>query len=179
MSKARTKPNTKAKPIAKAREKAEPATKTKAQESYETGLNLENRVAKWLTSQFGYEVKKRDLVRGLVSKRPYEMDVHGIKKQLFGLSKYHLWVECKAYKIKRAHLTKLVESARDVKEFYENDHVSWKPDMLMLVSTEGFDIDALGLAKRYSIYCVTAGKAFTFEGKMDKSNLENLDGSDY
>jgi len=164
---------------AKSKSKSKIVTKTKAQESYETGVNLENRVAKWLVSQFGYEVKKRDLARGKHSQRPHEVDIHGIKKQLLGLSKYHLWVECKAYKIKRVNVSKLVESAIDVKDAESDGIEKWKADMLMLVSSEGFDIDALGLAKKYSIYCVTAGRTFTFEGKMKKSNLEALDESEY
>ena len=163
----------------KTKVKAKAVTKTKGQESYETGVNLENRVAKWLVSQFGYEVIKRDLVKGKISKRPYEVDIHGIKGQIFGLSKIHLWVECKAYKIKRTNLTKLIESARDAKDAHDDGHEKWKAHMLMLVSSQGFDIDAIGLAKKYRIYCVHADKNFTFEGKMKRSDFEELEYSEY
>jgi hypothetical protein len=161
--------------------KAKTKGKTKGQESYETGVNLENRVAKWLTSQFGYNCVKRDLARGKISKRPYEVDIHGIKEELFGVFKTHLWVECKAYTVKRAHITKLVESARDVKDLYEehDDIQKWSPSMLMLASNHGFDVDAFGLANKYKIYCVNAGKTFEFAGKMNREDFENKEGSRY
>lgn len=156
------------------------ATK-KGQKAFEKGVNLENRVARWLTSQFGYKCKKRDLARGKISKRPYEVDIHGIKEGFLGLSKTHLWVECKAYRIKRLHVTKLVESVRDVKELNEEheDMQKWSPSMLMLASSQGFDIDALGLANKYKIYCVTAGKVFNFAGKRNKEDFENKEESEY
>lgn len=52
------------------------------------------------------------------------------------------WGECKAYTVKRAHVTKLVESVRNVKELNEeNDDVQkWSPNMLMLASNHGFDV---------------------------------------
>jgi hypothetical protein len=169
MPKAKTKPKTKA------------ATKKKGQKSYETGVNLENRVAKWLSSQFGYNCAKRDLARGKISKRPYEVDIHGIKEELFGLSKTHLWVECKAYTVKRTHVTKLVESARDVKELNEehDDIQKWSPSILMLASNHGFDVDAVGLADKYKIYCVNAGTTFGFAGKRNRADFENKESSKY
>ena len=161
--------------------KAKTKGKPRGQKSHETGVNLENRVARWLTSQFGYNCAKRDLARGKISKRPYEVDIHGIKEEFFGISKTHLWVECKAYVVKRAHITKLVESARDVKDLNEehDDIQKWSPSMLMLASNHGFDVDALGLANKYKIYCVNAGKTFEFAGKMNREDFENKEGSKY
>ena len=121
------------------------------------------------------------MARGKISKRPYEVDIHGIKEELFGVFKTHLWVECKAYVVKRAHITKLVESARDVTDLNEehDDIQKWSPSMLMLASNHGFDVDALGLADKYKIYCVNAGKTFEFAGKMKREDFENKEGSKY
>jgi hypothetical protein len=155
------------------------SSKKRGKEAYETGVKLENRVAKWLKTQFGYKCKKRDLARGKISKRPYEVDIHGIKEEVFGVFKTHLWVECKAYNVKRTHVTKLVESARDVKDANDVDIEKWSPSMLMLVSNHGFDIDALGLANKYHIYSVKVGKSFEFIGKMSRENFEEKEESKY
>jgi len=64
--------------------------KKRGKKAYETGAKLEDRVARWLKSQFGYECKKRDLARGGISKRPYEVDIHGIKNELLGILKTHI-----------------------------------------------------------------------------------------
>jgi hypothetical protein len=119
---------------------------------------------------------KGGIWRGKISKRPYEVDIHGIKEELFGVIKTHLWVECKAYKVKRTHVTKHVETARDVKNAYEDDIEKWSPSML--VSNIGFDIDAVGLADKYKIYCVNAEKVFAFVGKMKRNNLEDKEKSE-
>ena len=146
--------------------KAKPASLTRGQKACEKGANLEKRVSKWLKSQFGYTCVMRDLARGKISKRPYEVDVHGVKAGI--LSKTHLWVECKAYRVKRVQVTKLVESAKDVKDINEQESglQKWSPNMLMLVSSVGFDIDAIGMADKYKIYCVHASeKNFEFQGE--------------
>ena len=164
-------------PKAKTKSKFKPVAKTKGQKSYETGVNLENRVAKWLTSQFGYSCKKRVLVRGKVSKRPYEIDVHAQRKGL--LNQNDLWVECKAHRAKRIHITKFVETAIDVKDANNDGIEEYYPDLLMLVSDKGFDIDAIQMADKYDIYCVNAGKTFEFVGKMDREDFENRETSEY
>jgi len=153
--------------------------KTKrGKKSYEKGAQLENRVARWL-KRLGCECKQNDLVRGKIAKRPYEVDIHATSKELLGLITRHIWVECKAYKVKRTHMTKLVESARDVRDAYDDELEKWKPDMLMTVSSVGFDIDALGMARKYSIYCVNAGKTFKFVGKMAKQDFLDHVESEY
>jgi hypothetical protein len=160
-----------------------PATKkakSRGKRAYESGAKLEKRVARWLKSRFGYKYKKNELVRGKISKRPYEVDVHGIKEEIFGIFKTHLWVECKAYKIKRTQVTKLVESARDVRDLAEDSDIQkWSPSMLMLVSNKGFDVDALGMANKYKIYCVKAGKTYEFVGKRSKGHFEGQEDSNY
>lgn len=156
-----------------------PKTKAKGRgkKAYEKGAKLESRVARWLKSQFGYECIKRKLMRGKISKRPYEVDIHARKEGWF--SDTDLWVECKAYKIKRTHVTKLVESARDVRDAAEDGIEEWYPDMLMLVSSKGFDVDAIGMANKYCIYCVKAGNKFDFMGKMDRDDFENEETSEF
>jgi hypothetical protein len=140
--------------------------------SNQKGLALENRTSKWLTSQFGYKCI-HDSARGKVSHRPYDVDVHGVKGSIF---KSHLWVECKAFKIKRVNVTKLIECAKDVKDL-NNEGAGlqkWSPSMLMLVASDGFDVDAIGMAEKYNIYCVHAKPtAFEFVGKRKRQHLED------
>jgi hypothetical protein len=46
--------------------------------------------------------------------------------------------------------------------------------MLMLVASEGFDIDAINMAEKYKIYCVHATpKSFDFVGKRTRQHLED------
>jgi len=161
--------------------KKTPKTKVqkRGKKAYETGVKLEERVARWLKSQFGYKCKKREEMRGKISKRPYDVDVHAYKEGLLGFGRTDVWVESKAYKIKRTHVSKLVESARDVKDAFEDDIEEWAPDILMLVSNKGFDIDAIGMADKYHIYCVKAERTFEFVGKMSREDFENKETSEY
>lgn len=116
-------------------------------------------------------------MRGKISKRPYEVDVHARKEGFLVTQIYELNV--KPYKIKRTHVTKLVESARDARDAAEASIEKWYPDMLMLVSNNGFDVDAIGMADKYCIYCVKAGKTFDFVGKMNRDDFENEETSEY
>jgi hypothetical protein len=60
----------------------------------------------------------------------------------------------------------------------DNEDVQpWSPNMLMLVSDEGFDSDAAKLADKYKIYCVHANKTFEFVGKQKRNNMEDGDES--
>lgn len=146
-------------------------------QAYEIGKKLEDRVATWLTKQ-GYTCKKRVLVRGKVSARPYEVDIYATKGMLF---KHHIWVECKAHRVKRTFVHKLAESARDVKKMNDSDEDVQRlsPNMLMLVSDEGFDSDALRQADEYLIYCVHANKTFEFVGKRKRGDLEEGENSEF
>jgi Holliday junction resolvase-like predicted endonuclease len=153
-------------------------TKTKKGiEAYETGKRLEDRVATWLTKQ-GYTCKKRLLARGKTEARPYEVDIYATKGRL---TKHRLWVECKAHKVKRTFVQKLVVEARDVKEMNDanSDVQSWAPNMLMIVSDEVFDSDAVKLADRYKIYCVHTNKTFEFIGKRKRGDLKNGETSEF
>jgi Holliday junction resolvase-like predicted endonuclease len=153
------------------------AKSEKGVQAYATGKKLEDRVATWLTKQ-GYTCKKRVLARGKVAARPYEVDIYATKGIVF---KHHLWVECKAHRVKRTFVHKLVESARDVKEMNDADEdvQNWSPNMLMLVSDEGFDSDASKLADKYLIYCVHANKTFEFVSKRKRDDLEEGESSEF
>ena len=149
--------------------------------SYDKGLALERRVASWLRRTYGFSCTTRDLVRGLAVKRPYEVDVHAtITKGRIRKKEIDVWVECKALKVKRVHITKLITSAEDVRDAAEEGIAEWYPDILMIVSNKGFDIDAIGWADRTGIYCVEAGeRSYRFVGEMTREDFEKLKPSDY
>lgn len=89
-------------------------------------------------------------------------------------------MECKAFRIKRVNVTKLIECAKDVRDLNENDSgmQNWNPNMLMLVASEGFDVDAIGMANKYKIYCVHAkSNAFEFVGKRTRQDFEDKENS--
>jgi len=146
--------------------------KKKGVQAYESGKQLENRVAKWLTKQ-GYTCWKSINARGKTESRPYDVDVYATKGKVY---KHHIWVECKAYKVKRSHIFKLVGSAKDVKDLYEQhpEVQKWASNMLMLVSNKGFDEDALRLASKHRIYCVIAGRTFQFIGRMSREGMKDV-----
>jgi len=153
-------------------------TKKKGLTAFEKGVKLEKRASKWLTSQFGYQCT-HELARGKISQRPHDVDVHG---EIGSFFKTHLWVECKAFRVKRANVSKLVESAKDVRDLYEHDSglQKWNPNILMLVASDGFDVDAIGIADKYKIYCVHAKpNAFEFVGKRTRQNFENKENSSF
>lgn len=66
-------------------------------------MDLEQRTSDWLKRIFGFDTKIRDIANGKVATRPYEVDVHGTKKEgfLFIKDQFDVWVECKVPKIKR------------------------------------------------------------------------------
>lgn len=147
----------------------------------EKGLELELRVTSWLSNSFGFDTKHDDLVRGYAVKRPHQVDVHGIKKKGMLIKfTYHLWAECKAHKVNRDHIRKLVANAQDVKEANERGIADWFPDVLMVCSDTGFDIDAIGWANKHKVYCVKVrNRSYRFIGNMTRKNLEQLKPSEY
>ena len=155
-----------------------------ARERYEKGKALEKQVALWLKRVFGFEVKSSEQVHGASVKRPHEVDVHAWKeiKRFLGLKRTYLdvWVECKATRVKRMHVMKLLEQARDVRDAYEEGKEEWYPHILMIVSSEGFDDDALRLADKYGIYCVLRKKGrYEFVGEMTREDFEEGIESEY
>jgi hypothetical protein len=54
----------------------------------------------------------------------------------------------------------------------DEDVQNWSPNMLMLVSDEGFDSDDSKLADKYLIYRVHANKTFEFVSKRGQDHLE-------
>ncbi|MBM9502848.1 hypothetical protein JWG44_21580 [Leptospira sp. 201903071] len=70
------------------------------------------------------------------------------------------WIECKDLKgkVKRKDVMKLSSSVDDV---MENKTALWKPDKVIIVSSNGFDQDALAIAESKDIICYEkAGKGF-------------------
>lgn len=121
-------------------------------EALKKGQALENIAAGWAKRKLGCkEIKMRELVRGKTAIRPWEVDVHGIRKFLLGSE--HVWIECKVHRVKRKHVLKLKDAIDDVKEAYDDDIAEWEPDEAFIVSPAGFDIDALRLAKKHKIKC--------------------------
>jgi hypothetical protein len=71
------------------------------------------------------------------------------------------WVECKNLKgrVKRDHIFKLKSVVRDVRKARKSR--AWHPNIVMMVSGNGFDIDALKMAKAHNITCYQRdGKGF-------------------
>lgn len=70
------------------------------------------------------------------------------------------WIECKDLKtkVKRKDVMKLSVSSEDVKE---NKTALWKPDKVIIVSSKGFDQDALAMAESKDIICYEkSGRGF-------------------
>lgn len=67
-------------------------------------------------------------------------------------STVNAWVECKDRKtrVKRADVQKLVMSVKDVRDLKQSD---WFPDRIVMVSTAGFDVDALSVARDHGVVC--------------------------
>jgi len=64
----------------------------------------------------------------------------------------HVWVECKnlSSKVKRDHIFKLKSAVSDVRKARDR---KWNPDLVIMVSGAGFDIDALNFARANNILC--------------------------
>ena len=144
------------------------------------GRELEKQVAD-LFSDADWEVRKNDLVRGYSVKRPYEVDVHAFISEGFLIKKRtDVWVECKAHKVKRDHIIKLVAAAEDVRLAASNRIAEWYPDILVACSNKGFDIDALGWADMKGVYCLLLTKKESeFIGKMTQEMFTRREPSKY
>ncbi len=181
-----------------------------------TGKSFEIEFADWMEEELGYqETKTRVRVKGKVSDRGYEPDIHGIyfdrkwdviRKLGIGLmvlalltiflprefkwfkdistqivgsvtpdlvgyallivgalgfilaykardrTTTHAWVECKDRKtsVKRLDIVKLASDVEDVRKLKE---AKWHPDDVIMVSSSGFDHDALEFAEEKDIIC--------------------------
>lgn len=157
--------------------------KKTAKERVKKGAAFEERVARWLKQAFNFEdVRLRELVRGKISKRPYEVDIHAVKtvKRFLGKRPVDVWVECKTTRVRRADVVKLVESARDVRAACESGIEEWYPDMLVIVSEKGFDVDAIMRANESKIYCILAKpRRYEFVGDLKREDFEACVASEY
>ena len=166
----------------------------KGEESYQKGRDFEEKVAEWLKKSYGFDCQTRDWVRASSTQRGYDVDVHAWKttgytlpmKQIPRLmvkgeaelqeERVDVWVECKAYKVKHRHIRDLISKVKDLKESCAKGVSEWCPDILMVVSNYGFDIDALGLANEYRVYCVEFGeKGRKFIGDLTSADLKDLE----
>lgn len=121
--------------------------------AFKKGQSLEKRVAIWVKRTLGWKTTKlRELVRGKTTRRPWEVDIHAEK----WLGLRHAWIECKAHKVKRMHILKLKDAVDDVKEAHDEGIEKWAPNEIIMVSSVGFDSDALALAKKHEIKCFLA-----------------------
>jgi len=144
------------------------------------GMEFEKRVARWLAKEFGADCELRVLARGKTSKKPYEVDIlancPAVERRALGLIKREtikqVWVECKAQRVNREHIAKLLMATADVAEAYdEGIEEEIYPDIVMVVGT-GFDSDAVALANEKNIYCVEAGsRGFRFVGRLTKEDF--------
>ena len=118
------------------------------------GSALEKRVAKWAKMKYDYDkVKINDRAKGSAVTRGHEIDVHVVKGKGFLSSGYDVWIECKAVKVNRTHVMKLRGQVDDVKQAYDEEIEEWYPKEVLIVSSSGFDIDALRLANNYGYEC--------------------------
>jgi len=120
-----------------------------------------------------------ELVRGKISKRAYEVDVHAwifIKRILRKNKRVDAWIECKNLKtsVKRMHVNSLIRKAQDLREGWEEGFEEWYADILMIFSTSGFDIDAIRIANEHDIYLVNVDRKYDFVGNMTREGFNEL-----
>jgi len=160
-----------------------PRTGSSAEKRAKKGAAFEQRVARWLKQAFNFEdIKIRELVRGKIAKRPYEVDIHATKtiKRLLRRRPIDVWVECKTTRVRRTDVVKLVESARDVRAACEDGIEEWYPDMLVIVSESGFDVDAIMRANESKVYCILAKpRRYEFVGDLKREDFEACVASEY
>ena len=157
-----------------------PVSRSRARAAQKRGHKFEKRVARWAKRYFkAKEVKINELVNGLRVKRPYEIDVHVYWEEsifslpsLLGGGDHDLWIECKDIKgnIKRHHIFKLIESAKDIEDACKKGREKFYFDCLAIATTSGFDQDALAYATDHKVACIV------FDGKRFKIiNRDEID----
>ena len=154
----------KAKVVQQAKPPLTKALRAEAKETtHEKGQRFEDQVAAWARRKFKTDFAQSALARGAAVQRPHQVDIHVQKKAgLFGGAD-DIWIECKHMKstVKRTHISKLVNDAKDVYEAFEKGGEKLYYNGLMFVSTSEFDIDALNYANEYDVLCVHFdGKAY-------------------
>jgi len=147
------------------------------------GHDFEKQVASWVTRQ-GFNTILNELVRGKVSKRAYEVDVHAwtiVKRFLRSNKRVDVWVECKNLKnaVKRSHINSLIRKAQDLRKGWDEGFEEWYADLLMVCSTSGFDIDAIRIANEHDIYLVSVDRRYDFIGNMTREDFTELTSSRY
>lgn len=152
------------------KEEARPETK---KVDHEKGAEFEKRVAAWARRRLkGRHVPTTKWFRGATVQIPHQVDVHiQIPKKWALGDTSDVWIECKAMEgsVKRQHIYKLLDSAKDAYRAHERGMENLYCNGLMFVSMSRFDTDALNVANEYDVLCVQYE-----EGKyQDKNSPKN------
>jgi len=120
--------------------------------------------------------EKEVLVQGKKSNKPHKVDLHAWKfKGLFESVRIDTWVKLSRKKVSKNIIENLHESIEDVREAKKARMIDWSPDNVFIASSEGFDSEALKLAKKYKIYCMRVFEdGFEFVGEMKPVSRWNI-----
>lgn len=143
---------------------------------YEKGRSFEEQVARWIKRQLSglkTTVATNQYANGLSVRRPYQIDVHAKAKGKGLLAQEaDIWIECKwkgKSSVKRTDIMKLVVSAQDVYRAAEIGRNEIYYNVLVVVSNQKFDIDAINYADQEDVLCVTYdGKKYEQQNKTNK-----------
>ena len=151
-----------------------PVSRSRTRSTRKKGHEFEKKVARWAKRYFDADlVETNILMNGLRVKRPYEIDVHVYwESGLLFKEEHDLWIECKDMKssVKRTHIFKLIESAKDIEDACKEGREDFYFDHLAIATTSRFDQDALAYATDHEIACIVYdGKRFRIVNE-DKIN---------
>lgn len=152
------------------------------------GIRFQDQVSKWLKRK-DEEITIGELVRGTLTFPKYvDVDVHVVKKGFF--SRKDVMVEVKIPKVSKKMVQKLLRNATDLHTAHDKGTTPWSPDLLMMVSMNGFTKPALDLADLNDVYCVhynvgrhslkpQGGRRYMFVGKMSEQDYDRAIPSKY
>ena len=113
-------------------------------------------------------IEKKIFVKGKRRKKPYKVDIHAWKsKGLFKDIRIDVWVKLYKKRVDKKMVQLFAESIADVKDAWKDGISDWVPEYGFLASDDGFDSEALELAKKYNFYCMQVDKdGFNFVGNV-------------
>lgn len=139
---------------------------------FKKGHDFEQKVALWAKTFFeANEIDINIRMNGLAVKRPYEVDVHVLRKVDISLNQQNIWIECKNLSsiIKRDHILLLKSKMKDVEDAFNENREKIYFDKGAIASTSDFDSDAI-LAADNEIACIYYNKttnSFTLKNKPE------------
>lgn len=138
-------------------------------EDFKKGHDFEKKVALWAKKFFeANEIYTNILINGFAVKRPYEVDVHVIRKvgNILNRTDQDIWIECKNLNstIKRSHVQTLNGKMEDVENACDEGREDFYFDKGAIASTSEFDSDAIRTADDKEIAC------FYYNKDTKKSN---------